>query len=1359
MANFPLLSFSAGELSPQIDSRSDIDKYRAGCRTLENMIPRIYGPATRRPGTKYIDTCNGVSRVIPFIYSNTVAYILLLEDQRMWFYYDGGRVLGADGRRYGIDTPYLAADLFQLQYKQSNDVMWIVHPAYAPRKLTRVSANEFSLDTITFTTGPFKKRNDLAEDDGVTLTPSAITGNGTLTASSATFDSDHVGALFSITQPRVNTSVSGELTSTGVLGGSSILTEGPCTLNISSGWAGTIELQRSIDDGVTWETRRSFYSDDGQRAIQYSFNEEEDDVLHRVYVSAYEATYEQWISTFDEDGYDGERQISRPSRITGDLTVDSSTQTGRCRITGYVSSTSVTMTVLKGFASTDASTRWAEGCWSRYRGWPHSVTFFEERCVYAGTAHQPQTIWLSATDDYEYFSAGTNDDNSFALTISSETRNAIQWIGALEALVLGTSGGEWRIGTSADNEPLTPTNYTIKQQTNYGSKDLQALPVGDAILFTDFVGRRVREVAYSNNYYKYLANDLSALAEHITETGIVGMAFQRNPDPILWCFRTDGVLLSMTYEREQNVIGWARHPFFTGEAVEGGLAGGTYTGEYPTLQELTSAEIPTAESEPSVTAGATAVSNAVELQAMNGSNTYYLTNDIDLTGVTWTPIVGFSGVLDGGDYTISNLTINSPATNGRALFFTTTAGAQIYDLTIDGFNITGSWYTSALVGQITGGSCVFKNITFNNCTIAGNSRTGCLCGYFQNANGDAVYNCNVTDCDVSMKSGSEHELGGLIGFITTKSNATAETYITNCSVDGDSTVKWYGSSSSVISSSTHSIGGLCGTAKGDATVPSSLYLTFHSCHSDAVLSSMGYAYVYRVGGFVGYVDYPVKFINCYAAGDITVANSAAGAYHVGGFVGNESTHTTYLNSYCTGNISLTTSADVTDVGGFGGYFDYTVQTHILRCYTTSDITIDTVDVEDVGGFIGYTRGLDTGTGTGALIERSWAEGDIDIAATNVTNVGGFIGLLNTIFNAATSEEITIQNCYSWSEISTSSTYVAGFIGATAVNSAEEVTLTNCYSAQTDTAMGSGFTNAVPSGDDNGGFVAYEDTADSIVLTASFWDTETSGHSTSLYGTGHITDWMQTKSNYEGAGWDFDTIWILNEVDTTYDYTSSGLGCNSVAVIPSSTEDEVWVVVTRVINGSAVRYLEQMQPRDWSAGTNDDTDQWFVDSGLDYDSTAATTFSGLDHLEGETVAVLADGACVGTHTVTNGSITLTNSASRVIVGLPFRYKLKPMRIDFTTGTHTSQTAIKHIGEVIVSFYKSGMVEFGTDTDHLIPIAWRTTEALGTPPALFTGDKVLNPEGGFDADDSFILTGGAPVNATVRAIIPRVTVTGR
>lgn len=534
--NYPIISFNAGELSPLIDARSDVDKYKFGCRTLENMIPRIYGPAERRPGTKYKDPVTGLARIWPFIYSNTIAYLLLFEDKKVYFYYNGAQVLSGAGGRLTVVTPYLAADLATLQFKQCNDVMWITHPSYPPYKLSRTSATAFSLTAITFELGPFKKRNDLEVADAKTMKPSVTTGNGTLTCTAAFFNAGHVGALFSVVQPRVNTSVIGhkhhdETSPTGVIG-SSILVEGTFSFVTGSTWKGTVVLERSIDN-ATWETYRTWTNQ-----VQYTGTEEEQNVFYRVNVTSLSS-----------------------GKIEATLTVNSSTQEGMCRITATDpwSTTVVNMTVVKNFASVNADVRWSEGSWSAYRGYPCAMTFFGDRAIYAGSPHQPQSVWFSAVGDYEYFYEGTYDDSAFWLTMASEQRNSIQWIAALEALIVGTTASEWRIRSNTYEEPITPTNFSMKQQTSYGSKAIQALPVNDVILFVDFVGRKVREATYNGEKDKYVAPDLTTLAEHITEGGITAIAHQKNPDSILWAIRADGTLLSMCYEREQNVVGWARH--------------------------------------------------------------------------------------------------------------------------------------------------------------------------------------------------------------------------------------------------------------------------------------------------------------------------------------------------------------------------------------------------------------------------------------------------------------------------------------------------------------------------------------------------------------------------------------------------------------------------------------------------------------------------------------------------------------------------------------------------------------------------------------------------------------------------------
>lgn len=547
--NLPVISFNAGKLTPQADVRSDVEKYSSGCRILDNMIPRIYGCAERRPGSKYIYTAKSGSvkaRVVPFIYSSTVAYIVEIGNLYMRFYNDGGILL--DGATpVEIITPYLEADLYALQFEQIADVMWITHPSYAQRKLKRVSPVAFTLEEIVISNGPFLIRNDLDKDDDVTMTPSVITLNasGILTASANTFKAGHVGALFKLTQPRVDVSetVTKTGSSTGASSADGINVKGDFSFNISSataGWVGTVKLER-MEDGTNWETYRTYIAG---RNVILNATEEADNIQYRINVSAHTS-----------------------GTIDADITVNSSTQDGIVRIDSYTSATVLNMTVLVVLASTDATKRWAEGAWSAEQGYPTTITFFEERAVYAGTSSNAQTLWLSETGDFEDFEEGVKDSDSFSLVLPST--EGIRWVESLEALVVGTAGGEWRIRATSIDDALTPTNYNIRQQTAYGSASIQAVKINEAVLFVDFPARKVREMTFRDDKQKFVAPDLTALAEDITAGGITSIAYQRNPDSILWCTISDSpYLISMTYEREQDVVAWANHPFGGSGIVE-----------------------------------------------------------------------------------------------------------------------------------------------------------------------------------------------------------------------------------------------------------------------------------------------------------------------------------------------------------------------------------------------------------------------------------------------------------------------------------------------------------------------------------------------------------------------------------------------------------------------------------------------------------------------------------------------------------------------------------------------------------------------------------------------------------------------
>lgn len=135
-------SFNAGEVSPMVDARTSLDKYRSACRTLENFVIAPYGGAIRRPGTQYIGTTktsDTQSRLIGFNFSTTTRFVLELGVGYLRVWNPSGTLQTISGTATELATPYAAADLREIQYCQINDIMYFAHANYPPRKLTRVS--------------------------------------------------------------------------------------------------------------------------------------------------------------------------------------------------------------------------------------------------------------------------------------------------------------------------------------------------------------------------------------------------------------------------------------------------------------------------------------------------------------------------------------------------------------------------------------------------------------------------------------------------------------------------------------------------------------------------------------------------------------------------------------------------------------------------------------------------------------------------------------------------------------------------------------------------------------------------------------------------------------------------------------------------------------------------------------------------------------------------------------------------------------------------------------------------------------------------------------------------------------------
>jgi len=235
-------------------------------------------------------------------------------------------------------------------------------------------------------------------------------------------------------------------------------------------------------------------------------------------------------------------------------------------ITSVNSTTQAIWDIVDTLSAATSTPDWYESAWSADQGYPRVATFFEERLAFAGSIERPQTLWMSASGDYEDFTRNAitggevQDTDSLAFTISSDQVNAIRWLHSMSKLIIGTTGGEWWMTGATSSEPLTPSSVYVRRDSTFGSADVAPEHINNATMFVQRHGKKVLRYGYDFEDDAYVGQDVSILAEHLTKnTTIKEMAYQRSPYQILWAITADGTLIVLTYMREHEVVGWHRH--------------------------------------------------------------------------------------------------------------------------------------------------------------------------------------------------------------------------------------------------------------------------------------------------------------------------------------------------------------------------------------------------------------------------------------------------------------------------------------------------------------------------------------------------------------------------------------------------------------------------------------------------------------------------------------------------------------------------------------------------------------------------------------------------------------------------------
>ena len=219
------------------------------------------------------------------------------------------------------------------------------------------------------------------------------------------------------------------------------------------------------------------------------------------------------------------------------------------------------------------------------------------------------------------------------------------------------------------------------------------------------------------------------------------------------------------------------------------------------------------------------------------------------------------------------------------------------------------------------------------------------------------------------------------------------------------------------------------------------------------------------------------------------------------------------------------------------------------------------------------------------------------------------------------------------------------------------------------------------------------------------------------------------------------------------FGSGNAVCESAATIPTDdSEYQTWVIVKRTIDGTTKRYVEYIHNLNFDE--TDDTSFNFLDSQLEYDGSAVTTISGLSHLEGQTVSILADGATHPDKVVSSGEITLNRSSSKVKVGLSYTSLLQTMRIDAGSQNGTSQSKTKRIYEITIRLYESLGVEVGPDLNNMERIPFRSSaDLMDSGVGVFTGDKEVEFRGNYETDGFIFVRQDQPLPLTILSLYPK------
>lgn len=578
-----LTNFRAGELSPKLSGRIDLQKYQEGCDTLDNMIVFPSGGITRRPGSYYAGSSKdgGKVRLVNFEFSDEQAYVLEFGANYIRFFQDGG-ILTEATKSITAATSANPVVITSAGHGYSNGDRIFISSVGG---MTELNNREFTVAN---------KTTDTFELSGIN--GSAFT---TYTSGGTCGKIVEVTTTYSVTEIfEINHAQSADVL---------FLTHKdhePAKLTRTSATSFTITDVDFVDgpyldENITTTTLYAsantgsvniiasaslFSANDVGRLIRFRELIEAEQELWSTSTSYSQNTLVRFGKNVYKKTNSGSQTsgITPPTHTSGSETYGSITWefqhsgSGFLKITAFTSATQVTALfknvdgVLPAsvVGSSNATKKWSLGAFGGDQKFPRAVAFYEERLYFAGTVGQPQTIFGSVSADFENHTPGTDDDDAVNITIASDQVNVIKHLLPARFLQILTSSAEFTLSGGTGTTPVTPTNVNVLRETTFGSSSIRPLRAGNSTILIQKGTEKVKEITFDLDTDGLLGIDLTVLADHITSGGLVDMIWQQEPELVLWFVSTGGKLIGLTYDRANGTVGWHEHPLGGTATVE-----------------------------------------------------------------------------------------------------------------------------------------------------------------------------------------------------------------------------------------------------------------------------------------------------------------------------------------------------------------------------------------------------------------------------------------------------------------------------------------------------------------------------------------------------------------------------------------------------------------------------------------------------------------------------------------------------------------------------------------------------------------------------------------------------------------------